>query len=62
MGTNILEETSLMGTKPVKTPMDSSVKLCVDHGELLSNPDSYRRLVGEVELPHYCASINFLYS
>ena len=42
---DILEETGLMRTKPVETPMDPNVQLCVDQGELLSNPNSYRRLV-----------------
>ena len=34
-----------MGAKPLETPMDLSVKLCVDQGELLSSSDNYRRLV-----------------
>ena len=45
---DILEEIGLMGAKPVKTPMDLSVKLCVDQGELLSSLDSYWRLVGKL--------------
>jgi hypothetical protein len=45
---DILEDTGLLGTKPVETPMDPNVKLYVDQGELLSNPDQYRRLVGKL--------------
>ena len=39
---DILDETSLMSSKPLDT------KLCVDQGELTSNPNSYRRLVGKL--------------
>ena len=45
---DILEETSLLGSKPVETPMDSNVKLYEDYGELLSNPNRYHRLVGKL--------------
>ena len=34
-----------MGTKPVETLTDLSVKLCVDQVELLPNSDNYQRLV-----------------
>ena len=44
----ILEEMELMGAKPVKTPMDPSVTLCLDQGKLLSSLASYRRLVGKL--------------
>ena len=43
---DILEETGLMGSKPVDWPMDPNVKLCIDQGELMTHLDSYRRLVG----------------
>ena len=42
---DILEETSLMRTKPVETHMDPSVKLSVDQDEFLPDPDNYQRLV-----------------
>ena len=42
---DIFEDTDLMEAKP-ETLMDPNVRLCVDQCELLSNPDSYRRLVG----------------
>ena len=38
---DILEDTDLMGAKPVKIPMDPNVRLCVDQGKLLLNPDNY---------------------
>ena len=45
---DILEETSLLGSKPVKTLMDPNVKLYKDQGELLSNFERYRHLVGKL--------------
>ena len=45
---DILEETGLLGSKPVETPMDPNVKLYDDQGELLSNPERYRHLVGKL--------------
>ena len=45
---DILEETSLLGSKPVETPMDPNVKLYEDQGELLSNPERYRCLIGKL--------------
>ena len=45
---DILEETSLLGSKPVETPMDPNVKLYENQGELLSNPERYHRLVGKL--------------
>ena len=45
---DILEETGLLGSKPVETPMDPNVKLYEDQGELLSNPERYRHLVGKL--------------
>ena len=45
---DILEETSLLGSKPMETPMDPNVKLYENQGELLSNPERYRRLVGKL--------------
>ena len=45
---DILEETGLLGSKPVETPMDPNVKLYEDQGELLSNPERYCRLVSKL--------------
>jgi hypothetical protein len=44
----ILEETSFLGSKLVETLMDPNVKLYMDQGELLSNPERYCRLVGKL--------------
>ena len=38
---DILEETGLLGSKPVETPMDPNVKLYEDQEELLFNPARY---------------------
>ena len=45
---DILEETGLLVSKPVETPMDPNVKLYEDQGELLSNPERYCHLVGKL--------------
>ena len=45
---DILEKIGLLGYKPVENPMDPNVKLYEDHGELLSNLERYRRLVGKL--------------
>ena len=45
---DILEETGLLGSKPMETPMDPNVKLYEDQWEMLSNPERYRRLVGKL--------------
>ena len=45
---DILEETNLLGSKPMETPMDPNVKLYEDQGELLSNPERYRCLIGKL--------------
>ncbi|RDX96418.1 AP-1 complex subunit gamma-2, partial [Mucuna pruriens] len=45
---NILEETSLLNTKYVYTPMDLDVKLLPNQGEPLSNRGRYKRLVGKL--------------
>ncbi|GAV71586.1 hypothetical protein CFOL_v3_15076 [Cephalotus follicularis] len=35
----------MLGSKPVDTPMDPNVKLTVEDGEPLNDPEKYRRLV-----------------
>ena len=42
---DILEETRLMNSKSIETPMDPNVKLPLSQGEPLSDPEKYRRLV-----------------
>ena len=45
---NIINETGFMSSKLVDTPMKPNVKLCVNQGELMINPDSYQCLVGKL--------------
>ena len=45
---DILDENGLMYSKPVDKLMDPNMKLCVDQGELMTNPDSYQHLVGKM--------------
>ena len=44
---DILEETGMMGCRPIDTLMDSNVKLLSGRGEPLINHERYRRLVGK---------------
>ena len=60
---DILEETGLVESKPMETPMDPNVKLYEDQGKLLSNPERYRRLVGKLNyLTITCPNISFAVS
>jgi hypothetical protein len=45
---DILEDSGVLGAKPVLFPMDPNIKLSRSDGELLSDPSSYRRLVGRL--------------
>jgi len=45
---DILEETGLLGSKPMETPMEPNVKLYENQWEMLSNPERYCRLVGKL--------------
>ncbi|XP_070044109.1 retrovirus-related Pol polyprotein from transposon RE1 isoform X1 [Nicotiana tomentosiformis] len=45
---DILEETRMIGCKPVDTPIDPNSKLMPGQGEPLSDPASYKRLVGKL--------------
>ena len=45
---DLLEETELLNSKSVETPMDPNVKLLPSQGEPLSDPEKYRRLVGKL--------------
>ena len=43
---DILDEASLLGAKPLSTPMKENIKLLPIVGDLLKNPSTYRILVG----------------
>jgi len=45
---DILEETGLVSAKSVNTPMDPNTKLLPNQGELISDSEQYRKLVGKL--------------
>ncbi|KAL0462180.1 UNVERIFIED_CONTAM: Retrovirus-related Pol polyprotein from transposon RE1 [Sesamum latifolium] len=45
---DILQDTGLLNAKAATTPLPQGVKLCATGGAVLSNPESYRRLVGRL--------------
>ena len=45
---DILTDTGILNCKPVDTLMDPNVKLVPGQGELLRDPERYRRLVGKL--------------
>jgi hypothetical protein len=45
---DLLEETGLLGSRPVDVPMDLNKKLLKDEGELFEDPGRYRCLVGKL--------------
>jgi len=45
---DLLEEIGLLNSKSVETPMDPNAKLLPSQGELLSDPEKYRKLVGKL--------------
>lgn len=45
---DLLSEFNCTGSTPVTTPLDLTVKLSPDQGDLLSNASDYRRLVGKL--------------
>ena len=42
----ILHDTSNLGSRPVKTPMEQNLHLSKDQGKLLPNANQYRRVIG----------------
>ncbi|XP_042974890.1 uncharacterized mitochondrial protein AtMg00810-like [Carya illinoinensis] len=44
----LLDDTGLLGSKPVNFPMDTHSKLSKEDGELLEDPTTYRRLIGRL--------------
>ena len=45
---DILDEAGLLGAKPLSTPMEENNELLPIIGDLLKNPSTYRRLVGQL--------------
>ncbi|XP_020959729.1 uncharacterized protein LOC110263178 [Arachis ipaensis] len=45
---DILEETGMLDSRPVDTPMDPNTKLSPNQGEPLADPGRYRRLIGRL--------------
>ncbi|KAJ7963920.1 Retrovirus-related Pol polyprotein from transposon TNT 1-94 [Quillaja saponaria] len=45
---DVLSDIGMLDSKSVDTPMDPNTKLVPDEGELLTNPEQYRRLVGKL--------------
>lgn len=44
----ILEDTSLMGCKPAKTPKEQNLRISKDDGKVLSDLTQYKRLIGRL--------------
>lgn len=44
----LLTDTGLLGAKPCETPIDPNVKLVAEEGEIFTEPEKYRRLVGKL--------------
>ncbi|GJX04059.1 retrovirus-related pol polyprotein from transposon TNT 1-94 [Tanacetum coccineum] len=45
---DLLKDAGLTATKPTPFPLPQNMKLSLDKGKLISNPESYRRLVGRL--------------
>ncbi|GAV77907.1 LOW QUALITY PROTEIN: hypothetical protein CFOL_v3_21375, partial [Cephalotus follicularis] len=45
---DLLNETGMLGSKPLDTSMDPNQKLMVDDGDVLEDSEKYRRLVGKL--------------
>lgn len=45
---DIIQQAGLTGSKPTATPFPKGLKLNAEDGTLLSNPESYRRMVGQL--------------
>jgi hypothetical protein len=45
---NLLKDTGLLGSKPISTPLDTSVKLYQDNSAAYEDIQGYRRLVGKL--------------
>lgn len=61
----LLKETGTLASKPRSTHLDPGLKLSNDDGILLSNPASYRKLIGKliyltITRPNICYALNKL--
>lgn len=45
---DLMNETRILGSKPVDIPMGPNLNLAIDKGELLEYPGVYRKLVGKL--------------
>jgi len=44
----LLDDAGMLGFRPTKTPMNQNLKLSKYEGKELSNPGTYRRLIGRL--------------
>lgn len=45
---DILPDVGLLGCKPAPSPLPTGLKLSIDSGDTLPNPEQYRRLIGRL--------------
>ncbi|XP_019150301.1 PREDICTED: uncharacterized protein LOC109147108 [Ipomoea nil] len=62
---DILEETGLLGAKPAAVPLEENHRLALANGKEMTDPTSYRKLVGRliymtVTRPDICYSVHIL--
>lgn len=47
---DIITDTRLLGAKPVMFPLNQNHRLALSNTPLISDPESYRRLIGRIDL------------
>ncbi|GJS25842.1 cysteine-rich receptor-like protein kinase 8 [Tanacetum coccineum] len=62
---DLLQDGGVINYKPYKLPMDQHVKLQVDQGTLVTDPETYRRLIGRliyltITRPDICFTVQVL--
>lgn len=45
---DILSDVGMLGSKPTRTPLPKGLMLAADMGDLLLDPNRYRRLIGRL--------------
>lgn len=45
---DLLQDVGLLGCKPISTPLPKGTRFCSGEGELLSDPQRYRRVIGRL--------------